>query len=173
MWAVYKPEDGDGKGGGELAGIGGWQPRLATTLQNKVCGIIGLGNIGVEVAKRMRGFGIAEKILYTGRSAKPGYEERTNGPGEFVSLEQLLRNSDLIFVTCSLTPSTRNLLSFSQFDMCKPSAVLVNVARGGIVDTQALVEALQKGKIAAAGLDVTEPEPLPVGQCVSRRFRYF
>jgi len=149
-------------GGGEL--FADWSPRLASGLAGKVVGVIGLGGIGTETAKRLRGFDVNPTILYTGSGPpKPDNEKRTGGQCEFTSLDNLLKRSDLIFVTCSLNSKTRGLIGAAQLALVKPSAVIINVARGPIIDTDALVQALESGKLAAAGLDVTDPEPLPTG----------
>jgi phosphoglycerate dehydrogenase-like enzyme len=79
----------------------------------------------------------------------------------FTSLEELLRESDFVSLHCTLTPETRHLIGREQLAMMKPSAILINAARGPVVDTDALVDALRDGTIWAAGLDVTDPEPLP------------
>ena len=79
----------------------------------------------------------------------------------FTSLEQLLRESDFVSLHCTLTPQTRHLIGAAELAMMKPSAILINAARGPVVDTDALLTALRDGTIWAAGLDVTDPEPLP------------
>lgn len=147
-------------GGGEL--FSDWNPRAAFGLAGKTCGILGLGNIGSAVAMRLRGFGINQEILYVGSSSsKPQFEAMTGGPCRFVGLDEMLGQSDLVFVTCSLNEHTRGLIGARELSLMKPSAALINVARGPIIDTAALVEALKTNKLAAAGLDVTDPEPLP------------
>lgn len=80
---------------------------------------------------------------------------------EFVSRERLFQESDFVVVTCQLTSATRNLINKDVFKTMKPSAILINTSRGPIVNTDDLVDALKSGEIAAAGLDVTEPQPLP------------
>lgn len=169
MTAVYgrigpaeSSNESNNNGGGEL--FSSWSPRSAYGLRNKIIGIIGLGAIGVQTALRLRAFGVNPTILYTGSSSpKPAAEAETNGPCQFLPLSDLLQRSDIVFVTCSLNAKTKGLIGTEQFQNCKPTAALINVARGPIVNTDALVDALQTGKIAAAGLDVTDPEPLPQG----------
>ncbi|KAI9021979.1 D-isomer specific 2-hydroxyacid dehydrogenase [Hyaloraphidium curvatum] len=160
--AGQEPDPRGGASGGELGGE--WNPRLASTLAARTCGIVGLGNIGVEVAKRLRGFGVDPTVLYSGSGgAKPDSEARSGGACRHVALDELFRESDVIFITCSLNEKTRGMVDARLLALAKPTAVLVNVARGGIVDTEALVDALRGARLAAAGLDVTDPEPLPAG----------
>jgi len=121
-------------------------------------GIIGLGRIGTEVAKRARGFDM--RILYTSHTRKRE-EEDTLGCIP-VDLATLLRESDFVTVHVPLTSETRHLLSTPQFKQMKRTAFLINVARGPIVDQQALYAALRDGLIAGAALDVTDPEPIPL-----------
>lgn len=119
-------------------------------------GIVGMGSIGCQIAKRARGFDM--RILYHNRRRK--VDEADFG-ATYVSLDDLLRRSDYVVLSCPLTAETRNLIDAEALAKMKPSASLVNIARGAIVDTQALYEALRDKRIYSAGLDVTEPEPLP------------
>ena len=121
-------------------------------------GIIGLGRIGTEVAKRARGFDM--RILYTSRTRKREAEEALGCIP--VDLATLLHESDFVTVHVPLTSETRHLLSTPQFKQMKRTAFLINVARGPIVDQQALYAALRDGLIAGAALDVTDPEPIPL-----------
>jgi len=121
-------------------------------------GIIGLGRIGMEVAKRARGFDM--RILYTSRTRKREAEETLGCIP--VDLTTLLHESDFVTVHVPLTSETRHLLSTPQFKLMKRTAFLINVARGPIVDQQALYAALRDGLIAGAALDVTDPEPIPL-----------
>ncbi|GAB4264188.1 MAG: D-glycerate dehydrogenase [Candidatus Promineifilaceae bacterium] len=132
----------------------GW---LGVDLQEAVLGIVGLGQIGTAVAERAAAFGM--KLVYTSRTPKPETEARLGITR--LSLPQLLAQSDFIMLTTALTPETHHLINHETLAQMKPSAILINLARGPIVDTRALVTALQKGTIAAAALDVTDPEPLP------------
>lgn len=120
-------------------------------------GIIGMGRIGTEVAKRARGFDM--RILYCNRNRREDIEQELGV--EYAPLETLLRESDFVSLNCPLSPETVGLISSAELERMKPSAILVNMARGPVVDTQALYDALTSGQIAAAGLDVTDPEPLP------------
>lgn len=120
-------------------------------------GIVGLGRIGKQVAKRGRAFDM--KILYHNRQRDLAAEVEFDA--EYRSLDDLLAESDFVTLNCPLTSETTNLISTSQFATMKRSAILVNMARGGVVDTDALYEALSTGRICGAGIDVTQPEPLP------------
>lgn len=126
-------------------------------LSGSTVGVIGLGRIGMAIAQRLIPFGV-KRLLYTGRTAK-GYAAEVNG--EFVPLDTLLSESDFVVVSCSLTPGTQGLCDKAFFSKMKSTAVFVNTSRGAVVNQEDLYEALTSGKIAAAGLDVTTPEPLP------------
>ncbi len=136
----------------------GWDPLmiLGVDVAGKTLGVVGFGRIGQAVAKRAGGFSM--KVLYFDtRRASPEAERALNA--EFVPLERLLRESDFVSLHTVLDDSTRHLLDDAAFGKMKKSAVLVNAARGPIVDEAALVRALKTGKIRAAGLDVYEREP--------------
>ncbi|KAI8100164.1 D-isomer specific 2-hydroxyacid dehydrogenase [Halteromyces radiatus] len=137
-----------------------WRPNwlLGSQFSGKTLGVIGLGRIGQAVAKRLKAFGIT-RILYHGRSQKPQAESELGA--EFSSFDNLLKESDYITVCCALTPETQNLFDYVAFSKMKSTAVFVNTARGGIVKQDDLVRALDEKLIAAVGLDVTTPEPLP------------
>ena len=132
---------------------------LGSDVHGATLGIIGLGAIGTAVARRASGFGM--KVLYTGRSRKPEAEAATGAA--FRSLHDLLAESDFVSVNCALTPETRGLIGARELALMKPGAILVNTARGAVVDQRALAAALQSGRPAAAGIDVYEQEPLPAG----------
>jgi len=120
-------------------------------------GIIGLGPIGSTTARRVRGWDMT--VLAYDPYISP---EKAEPLGvTLVSLEELLRRSDFISIHCRLTDETHHLLSYEQFAMAKEGLILVNTARGPIVHEEALVQALEEGRVWAAGLDVTEQEPLP------------
>lgn len=133
-----------------------WNPiqLLGQDVHGATLGIIGLGRIGCAVARRAQGFGM--RILYHGGGGCAG-----EVGAEATSLETLLRESDFISIHTPLTDETHGLFGAEQFALMKPSATLVNTARGGIVQTEALLDALKAGEIAFAALDVTDPEPLP------------
>jgi phosphoglycerate dehydrogenase-like enzyme len=125
--------------------------------RQRVVGTIGLGNIASEAIRLLRVFDVARFLAFDPyvvpvRGAPLGVE--------MVSLEELLRASDYVLVNCPLTPQTRGLLGKPQFALMKPDAVLINTARGPVVDEAALIEALENSKIGGAALDVFEKEPL-------------
>jgi glyoxylate reductase len=130
---------------------------LGADVHGATLGIVGLGAIGSAIARRGTGFGMT--ILYTGRSRKPDVEAALGV--EYRSLDDLLRESDFVSISCALTPETRGLIGARELALMKPSAILVNTARGPIVDQRALAAALQAGALAAAGIDVYETEPMP------------
>ncbi|MBN3310274.1 GRHPR reductase, partial [Amia calva] len=126
-------------------------------LSESTVGVIGLGRIGLAIAKRLKPFGV-KNLLYWGRAAKPKAAEVD---GEFVPLDRLLEESDFVVVSCALTRETQGLCNKAFFTKMKKTAVFVNSSRGTVVNQEDLYEALSSGEIAAAGLDVTTPEPLP------------
>lgn len=134
-----------------------WDPNcfLGVDVHHATLGIIGLGRIGTAVARRARGFDM--RVLYHSRTRKPDAEAEVGA--EYVTLDQLLAEADFVSIHSALTPETRNLIGAPQFALMKPTAILINTARGPLVDHDALYEALTTGKIAAAALDVTDPEP--------------
>lgn len=139
-----------------------WHPfeYLGTDITSSTVGVVGLGRIGATYAKMLK-FGFNCRILYCGHGEKPEFADAINA--EFVSFEQLLQESDIVSIHCPLTPETTKMFGPKQFELMKKDAVLVNTGRGAIVDQDALYEALKSKEIAAAGLDVTDPEPLPEG----------
>ena len=122
--------------------------------------ILGAGNIGRETARRLRGFDTT--VVGVRRSGAAMMPEFTSVTG-IENLERLLPQADVLIGCLPDTPQTRGLLSRERLAQLKPGAVFINVGRGTLVDTQALTEALQSGHLAGAGLDVTDPEPLPPG----------
>ncbi len=120
-------------------------------------GIVGLGNIGRQVARRAQGFDM--KVIYHNRKPNPQSEAELGVT--YATLPDLLHQADFVTLNVPLTPETRGMIGREQLKLMKPSAILVNVARGGVIDHDALVEALREKWIYAAALDVTEPEPLP------------
>lgn len=139
-------------------GFNGWAPLffLGHELQGKTLGIIGLGQIGQAVAKRMHAFDMP--ILYTQRHRLPISREVELG-AKFVSQAELLANSDVVSLHLPLNEHTKHLLGADEFKQMKSSAVLINAARGPIIDESALTEALKQHIIAGAALDVYEHEP--------------
>ncbi len=134
----------------------GWEPMLmlGQDVHHKTLGLIGMGRIASAVARRATGFDM--RIIYHSRSTPKGNIPASCHP---VSLHQLLREADIISIHVPLTAETRHMLGKQELDMMKPTAVLINTARGPVVDEAALAEALASGKLAAAGLDVYENEP--------------
>jgi phosphoglycerate dehydrogenase-like enzyme len=120
-------------------------------------GIVGLGQIGTAVAERAAAFGL--RLLYAGPEAKPETALRLGA--RHVPLETLLAESDFVSLHVPLTPETRGMIDESALRRMKSTAILINAARGPVVQSAALYRALSEGWIAAAGLDVTDPEPLP------------
>jgi phosphoglycerate dehydrogenase-like enzyme len=125
--------------------------------RNRIIGTIGLGNIASEAVRLLRSLD-PHRFLAFDPFATP--EQAAKLGVELVSLETLLGTSDYVLVNCPLTPQTRGLLGKEQFKLMKPDAVLINTARGPIVNQDALIEALQSGLIGGAALDVFEQEPL-------------
>lgn len=137
-----------------------WSPTafLGVDLYRATLGIIGLGEIGRAVARRAAGFEMT--VLYTSRSPQPDMER--DHRCQRVELDELLRRSDFVSLHLPLGPATRHFLGAEHFARMKPGAILVNTARGGVIDQDALIEALRSGPIGGAALDVTDPEPLPL-----------
>lgn len=120
-------------------------------------GIVGMGRIGKEVAKRARGFDM--RVLYHNRRRDEAAERALGA--EYAALDDLLERADFVVLNVPLTAATANLIGEPELRRMRPDAYLVNTARGGVVDHDALRRALAEGWIAGAGIDVTEPEPLP------------
>ena len=140
---------------------GDWQKGgfpMATRVSGKRLGIVGMGRIGGALARRAAlGFGM--RVLYTARSPKPQLERELGA--QWRELDALLGESDFVCVLAPLTAQTRHLIGAEQLARMKPEAFLINAARGAVVDEPALIDALQRRRIAGAGLDVFEQEPLP------------
>lgn len=136
----------------------GWTPTtlLGAPVHGSVLGIIGLGRIGQAVARRARGFGM--HVCYTQRNRLDEKLERALG-ATFVTVDELFRGCDFVSIHCPLTPETHHVASRERIASMKPGSVLVNTSRGPCVDEAALADALDKGPLAAAGLDVFEREP--------------
>lgn len=128
---------------------GGWPRGLGNVeLRDRTCAIVGYGRIGRAIAKRLAGFGM--RLVFVDPQVRGG-----------ARLEDALAQADFVVLACALTPETKSLINAANLARMKPTAFLVNVARGPIVDAQALVAALEAGGLAGAGLDVLETEPLP------------
>jgi len=136
-----------------------WGPMilLGPDVHGSTLGIIGMGRIGAAVARRAKGFGM--KLLYYDIVRNSKAEEELGV--EYVELARLLADSDFITIHTNLTKETHHLIGAKQFEMMKRTCILVNSARGPIVDNMALYDALRNKRIAYAALDVTEPEPIP------------
>jgi len=129
-----------------------WDPSglLGMELRDRTLGIVGGGRIGKAVAQRAEGFGM--KVLMTGRAG---------GPSPGLPLVELLKQADIVSIHCPLTSETEHLVDREFLGQMQNHALLINTSRGGVVDQAALINALQEGQIGGAGLDVTDPEPLP------------
>jgi len=137
-----------------------WSPLFMTgpELKGKTLGIIGLGGIGTAVARKVKGFGM--RVIYYSRHRKEDIEKELGI--EYVDLETLLKESDFVSLHTALTKETYHMIGERELKMMKKTAYLINTARGGVVDTEALIKALKEGWIAGAALDVFEQEPLPL-----------
>lgn len=136
-----------------------WEPMglLGADVWEATLGVVGLGRIGTAIARRAQGFRM--RVLYHDSVRKPDLE--TELGLEYVTLDTLLAKSDFVSLHCPLIAETHHLINEQALRRMKSTAVLVNAARGPVVDTDALVQALQEGWIARAALDVTDPEPIP------------
>ncbi|MCY1393708.1 Glyoxylate/hydroxypyruvate reductase B [compost metagenome] len=123
----------------------------------KTLGIVGMGNIGAAIARRGR-LGFNMNVIYSGNSRKSGLEQELGA--QYRSLEQLLAEADFVCLVVPLSEKTHHLISHRELALMKPSAHLINISRGPVVDEPALIQALQQGTIGGAGLDVYEKEPL-------------
>ncbi|XP_030067855.1 uncharacterized protein LOC115475914 isoform X2 [Microcaecilia unicolor] len=132
---------------------------MADEVTGATLGIIGMGRVGLKVAQRAKAFEM--KILYHNRNQRKEEDERAVGATYCAKMEDLLQQSDFVMLVVNLTPETCKLIGERELQLMKPTATLINISRGGVVDQDALVEALQNGVIKAAALDVTYPEPLP------------
>jgi glyoxylate reductase len=129
---------------------------LGSGIQGRRLGIVGMGDIGQALARRAKAFGMT--IAYSNRKpVAPAIEAELGA--EFMSMDELLSTSDVVSINCPYSPATHHLIGADELAAMKPTAFLVNTARGPIVDEGALVAALQAGSIAGAGLDVFEAEP--------------
>ncbi|MBI5959498.1 MAG: D-glycerate dehydrogenase [Chloroflexi bacterium] len=136
-----------------------WGPTLlmGQDIYGATLGIIGMGRIGLAMAKRARGFDM--RVIYS--DTKEVFAAQALG-AEFRPFKQLVAEADFISLHTPLTPATRHLINAEALKRMKPNCILINTARGPVVDHEALVEALTSGQIAYAALDVTEPEPIPL-----------
>jgi phosphoglycerate dehydrogenase-like enzyme len=143
---------------------GAWPATLGVELHDKTMGIVGFGHVGRHIARIAVAFGM--RVLAS--SPRLTEESATSAGIESRALDDLLRDSDVVSVHAALTPQTRGLIDARRLGLMKPTAYLVNTARGPIVDETALVDVLSKRRIAGAALDVFDTEPLPAGHPLSR-----
>lgn len=138
---------------------GKWKPMwlCGMELSQKTVGILGLGRIGYGVARRLKPFGVRRMLYHD--VCHVAYADDIGA--EYVDFSTMLKESDFICICCNLTPQTRHKFNKGAFKQMKSNAILINSGRGGVIQHDDLYEALTSGEIAAAGLDVTEPEPLP------------
>jgi len=139
---------------------GEWRADQVVSLSGGTMGIIGLGGFGMEIARRAQGYDMTILALDPVRTDKPDNIAELR-PSTTENLHDMLRRSDAVMIACPRTPETYHLISRAEFAAMKETAYLINVTRGGIIDEAALIEALETGQIAGAGLDVCETEPLP------------
>lgn len=138
---------------------GGWPRNLVPQLRGKRLGLVGTGLIGREVATMAKGLGM-QVVAWT---FHPSARLADSLGLRYVELDELLRTSDIVSLHLRATPETRHFLNRARLAMLKPGAILVNTARGALIDEAALVDCLREKKVACAGLDVFETEPLPAG----------
>ena len=147
----------------EMTRQGEWVKQDGVFLGDKTVGIVGTGNIGAEMARLCNAFGM-NVIAYTFNPS----DERAEKLGvQFVDLDELLALSDVVTIHTKLTPDSEKMIGAREIALMKPEAILVNVARGPIVDEAALVAALNSGHLSGAALDVFENEPLPAGSAIT------
>ncbi|HMC66214.1 MAG TPA: D-2-hydroxyacid dehydrogenase, partial [Gemmataceae bacterium] len=145
----------------EVAEAAWRKPKTAQQeLHGKTMLIIGLGGVGTQIARRAHAFGMRVQAIDPKELERPDFIFSIDKPDKMMTL---LPKADVVVLACPLTAETRGLIGEPQLKAMKKSAYLINIGRGGIVKTPALVEALEKGQIAGAGMDVTDPEPLPEG----------
>lgn len=150
------------EGAAVLTGEGdwaGWSPTwmLGRRVTGKKLGIIGFGRIGMAVARRARAFGLS--INYHNRHRMSEAIEAEFGATWWESLDQMLAHMDIVSVNCPSTPATFHLLSARRLELLRPTAYVVNTARGDVIDEKALIRLIEEGRVAGAGLDVFEHEP--------------
>ncbi len=136
-----------------------WGPKVGTSLYGANVVIVGAGGIAIELIRLLEPFRTTMTIVRRTSSPLPGAELTVT----YDRLHEVLPTADVVVIAAAMTDATARLIGAEELSMMKSSAILVNVARGGLVDTEALVDALATGDIAAAGVDVTDPEPLPDG----------
>ena len=140
----------------ETDGAGNWRGNfsLGHDPKNKTLGVLGMGGIGQATAHRAKAFGM--KIQYHNRNRLPASEE---DGAKYVTFDELLKTSDVLSLNLALNPKTRHIIGKPEFEKMKDGIIIINTARGPIIDEAALVDALKSGKVWSAGLDVFEEEP--------------
>jgi D-3-phosphoglycerate dehydrogenase len=138
---------------------GKWEKIPGKSLSECTLGVVGVGNIGKAVTRRAKVFGMK---VYGVDIVDIDHVFVSETGIEMTSLENLLKNSDFVSINCDLNPTSQHLMNADTFALMKPNAVLINTARGPIVDEKSLIEALQAHRLGGAALDVFEVEPLPV-----------
>jgi D-3-phosphoglycerate dehydrogenase len=138
---------------------GQWEKIPGRALSESTLGVVGVGNIGKAVTRRARAFGMQ---VFGNDIVEIDHVFITETGIQMTSLEDLLARADFVSINCDLNPTSQHLMNAETFAQMKPSAVLINTARGPIVHESALIEALQAGRLAGAALDVFEVEPLPL-----------
>ena len=134
----------------------GWFGHQVSTM---TAGIVGMGRIGLQIARRLRGFDM--EILYHNRSRQPTDVEQSVSATYVASLNNLLPQCDYVILVAPATKETYHMIGGKEFDAMKSTAIFINISRGSLVDQDALAKAIENKQITAAGLDVTDPEPLP------------
>lgn len=137
--------------------LGGWSNLLSTSLIGKTLGVLGTGNIGCELIRMARAFGM-KVIAWT---FNPSQHKADALGFEYHEFDDVLKNCDVISVNLKLTDDSRGLIGAQQFALLKPGSLLINTARAAIVDTRAMIDALNSGHLMGAGLDVYDEEPVP------------
>jgi D-3-phosphoglycerate dehydrogenase len=138
---------------------GKWEKIPGKALSECTLGIVGVGNIGKAVTRRARAFGIK---VYGNDIVDIDHVFISETRIEMTSLENLLQNSDFVSINCDLNPTSHHIMNADTFALMKPTAVIINTARGPLIDEKSLIEALQAKRLAGAALDVFEVEPLPL-----------
>ncbi len=141
-----------------------WPRGLMTQLHGKTLGLVGLGAIGGQLARIGKGIGM-KAIAWT---FNPSAERAQKHGVELMSLEDILLKADILSIHVRLTPQSQNLIGKKELSLMKPTGIIINTARGPIINQEALVDALAEGKIAGAGLDVFDEEPIPPGNPLLR-----
>lgn len=144
---------------------GEWRKLAGYSLRELTLGVIGVGNVGTAVLQRARAFGMS---LLANDVREVDFRQDSLESTPLISLDELLRRSDFVSINCDLNSSSRRMIGVREFALMKRTAVLINTARGGIVDERAMIDALVSGQIAGAGLDVYEEEPLPLESSLRR-----